>query len=570
MIIFKIFIPYSKYFKNYSFSGTMIQKGRAMTNKIIVIGLDGATFDIIDPLITRGKLPNIKKIFSEGVRSKLFSSVPPISAPAWVSFMTGKNPAKHGVLGFQTYNLSKYACYDHSIVTSNSYPKYTIMDILSKNDKRSIAFQIPLTYPVWKINGKMIAGYPTPDQTKAFCYPESFSEELGTLYEYKSDQIAAGSTQEKIDCYSNSLERISEKVEKLIRNEPFDLFIYVNNTTDWVQHKFWKHQYDIDQPEPYIDLFYEKLDTKIGNIINLMDDDTTLILMSDHGAGTRPTKFLNINHLLKEKGYLIPAQKKINLFTRTNKYWFEWIKEYFPIRYWSKANFSSKFREKIINTRVYKEQINWTETKAYRIPLAYPYTGININLKGRQQEGIVEPGSDFENIKNTLYTSLKEFADLHPDLIEKVYRQEEFYHGPYIDNTPDIIIEINHKYDSGSEIDHLITDIPPILLQTISGYHRPYGIFAAMGKNILKNKVIKDINIMDIAPTILYLLNLEIDSDMDGRIINNMFNPYYLENNPANYSQEIQSVSYLDGENTQVSSEEEEDMMNALYEMGYM
>ena len=545
-----------------------------MNSKVIVIGLDGATFDIIDPLIDKGQLPNISKIINKGVKARLMSSVPPISAPAWVSFMTGKNPGKHGILGFQFYNLHKYNCVEHGIISSKSYSHSTIFDLLSKYQKRSVAFQVPLTYPVWPIKGIMVAGYPTPDQTKAFTYPESLSNKIGQLYEYKSDQIAAGSIDEKLSIYTNGLDRVSACVENLLKKEPYDLFVYVNNIPDWVQHKFWKYQFNGHNSEnsDYIDQFYRQIDEKVGNILDLADDDTTIFLMSDHGAGARPDKFLNINFLLREKGYLTPTRSKISIITKTNKYWFEWIKEFFPIRYWTQAKFSSKFREMVCNTRVYKNNINWEKTRAYRVPLAYPYVGININLKDRQKYGIVSSGKEFNDLRYELYTYLKEFSDEHPQFIKSVYYQEDIYNGPHTFNTPDIVIEIAHEYDSGPEIDELITEIPKVLLQTISGYHRPHGIFAAMGKNILHSAEVKDFNITDLAPTILYSLDLPIDNNFDGQLLKEIFTDEYVKLHIPQYVDEdnfILAASENDSYIT-ISEQDESEIMASLHEMGYL
>ena len=538
-----------------------------MNNKIVVIGWDGATFDIINPLIKAGKMPNLQKIITNGFKRELYSSIPPISAPAWISFMTGRNPGKHGVLGFQTYNLSKYSCFNHGIVTSNSYEKNTVFDVAGKYNKRSIAFQVPLTYPVWPVNGIMVAGYPTPDQTKSFTFPSEIAEKIGNLYEYKSDQIAAGSLEEKIQIYSKSLERVSNSVEKLLKEEPFDLFVYVNNTIDCVQHKFWKYQFNDTDSNDYIDYFYIKMDEKLGRIMDIIDDDTTLIVLSDHGAGKRPEKFLNINFLLREQGFLTPRKNRVSILTKTNKYWFEWIKEFFPMRYWSKANFSSAFREKVINTRVYKDNINWNATKAYRVPLAYPFTGININLKDRQENGIVSPGNEFDSIKDSIYQYLSEFSSKNKHYIRTVYKQEDIYSGPNTHNTPDIIVELAHEYDSGSEIDELITEIPPILLNTISGYHRPAGILAASGKNIISDNSKTNVNIMDLAPTILYLMGLPVDQDIDGRIITEMIEPSYLAISPQIDSHKEEYLNYKEDK---LSEEDESKIMSALCEMGYM
>lgn len=541
-----------------------------MDNKVVVIGLDGATFDIIDPLIAEGKLPNLNRIFTKGVKARLHSSIPPISAPAWASFLTGKNPGKHGLLGFQFYNLKKYNCVDQAIVSSNSYEHSTILDILTENDKRSISFQVPVTYPAWPINGLMVAGYPTPDQTRAFTYPESYAKKLGKLYEDKSDQIASGEKENKIEKYKTGIHRVHKCIVGLIKEENYDFFVFVTNITDWVQHKYWKDQFEsTNGNHRYIDKIYEELDDKIGEILDAVNENTTVIVMSDHGAGKRPDKFFNINYLLRQKGFLTPTEDRVNIFTKTNKYWFEWIKEFFPMKYWTKAKFSSSFREKVLNTRVYKDNINWKQTKAYRVPLAYPYVGVNINVENRQEEGIIEPGIEFQETRQQVYELLKEYSISHPEHIANVSYQEEVYSGPHIENTPDIIVEINHNYDSGPEIDSLITAIPSVLLKTISGYHRPEGIFGAVGKNIDSKADTFDFNIVDVAPTSLYLLNTPIDSKMDGKILTDIIKPEYLECYKPEFNDD-NSLYSNDSDAQQLTEDEESEMMSSLYEMGYL
>lgn len=548
-----------------------------MNNKVVVIGLDGATFDIIDPLIAEGKLPNLSKIFNNGIKARLFSSIPPVSAPAWISFLTGQNPGKHGVLGFQYYNMSKYNCFEHSIVTSKQFAHNTIFDILTKYNKRSVAFQIPLTYPAWPINGLMVSGYPTPDQTKAFTYPEDLSEKIGALYEYKSDQIASGSPEEKVKIYSKGVDRVSQKVEKLLKNEDYDLFVYVNNITDWVQHKFWKYQFNSNGNgngngngnKNYIDYFYIKLDEKIGNILELINENTTLLLMSDHGAGKRPTKFLNINYILRSNNLLTPKKSRISIFTKTTKYWFEWVKEYFPMRYWTKAKFSDSFREMVMDTRVYKNNINWNNTKAYRVPLAYPYVGVNINLKNRQEQGIIED-KDFKAVKEHTFNTLKAYSERYPQYIKSVQYQEDIYEGENICNTPDIILELNENYDSGVEIDELTTEIPSILLKTISGYHKPHGIFGAYGKNIQHNPETQNYNIVDLAPTILYALDTPIDKNIDGKLLTGIFKKEFLNKNTPRYVCDLEERQENTKDDTNLSEKEEAEIMANLYEMGYL
>ena len=127
--------------------------------KVICIGLDGATFDLIRPWLSKGKLPNIGRIIKDGVWGELESVIPPVSAPAWTSFMTGKNPGKHGIFGFKK---EKQGTYEELFVNRKLIKSETLWKCLSDVGKKVIVINVPLTYPPEEINGYLMSGMDTP------------------------------------------------------------------------------------------------------------------------------------------------------------------------------------------------------------------------------------------------------------------------------------------------------------------------------------------------------------------------------------------------------------------------
>ena len=138
-------------------------------NKVVVIGLDGLTMDIVEPWALDGTLPNINHLLKTGTFGRLKSTHPPISAPAWASFMTGQNPGKHGLFDFQTLSEDRRYLLP---VNSSTIKSLTIWDIFNEHYKRVCAINIPMTYPPFKVNGAMVSGMFIPSIDSPFVYPE--------------------------------------------------------------------------------------------------------------------------------------------------------------------------------------------------------------------------------------------------------------------------------------------------------------------------------------------------------------------------------------------------------------
>ena len=548
-----------------------------MVSKIFIFGLDSATFDIIFPLIREGQLPNLARMMNEGCYGILQSTIPPHSAPAWITFMTGENPGKHGAYGFRTYDLTKYTAFDENLVNSSLFRGKTIFDYLSKLNKKVVAFTIPLTYPPWPINGVMVAGYPTPDERKAFTYPPEIGKELEPLTDLKIDRKLASSIETQIKSYRFENDQLTKGIIKLLKKDRFDLFAFVTGILDSAQHTLWRYRnpqdpfFDEEKHRKYghlIEDLYIMLDESLGKILEYLDEDTHIFIVSDHGAGPRPIKFFNTNFFLLKNGYLSlrnPVKRYINKKLRI---FAEWAKEHLPIRDWVKKKLSAGLKEKISGIRSEIGSIVWRKTKAYRIPFYYPYDGINLNVKGRQPEGIVDPNNEYETLRNEIIEKLSNLnGQFGEKIILEIYKKEEIYNGPFLDRAPDIIFRVNENYDLGPGFDSLIEDVPKSLLSGNSGYHRMEGIFIAKGPNIEKKGDIGKAEMLDIAPTVLYCMGLPIPKNMDGKVLD-IFTEEYKRKNKIQYTDHVIKIKAAETE--KVDIDEKKEIERALKGLGYL
>ena len=188
-------------------------------------------------MIAAGRLPTLAKLMSGGTRAALRSVVPALSAPAWVSFMTGTNPGRHGVYHFRTLEREGIGS---TLVGSWAYKGTTIFDRASAAGRRTLAFRVPMTYPAWPINGAMIAGFPTPDPRTTYSEPAELGERIGPLVEMNAMRSMVSSVKDQAANFDFYLRRSTDVIVDLLKQGQYDFFCYVNSVTDWIAHKFWR------------------------------------------------------------------------------------------------------------------------------------------------------------------------------------------------------------------------------------------------------------------------------------------------------------------------------------------
>jgi predicted AlkP superfamily phosphohydrolase/phosphomutase len=456
--------------------------------KVMVIGLDSATPELLfDKWLDR--LPNIRSLVQSGAYGPLRSCDPPITVPAWSSMMSSKNPGKLGIYGFR--NRADYSYDRLSIATSVAVKEDRVWDILSRSGKRPILIGVPQTYPPRPINGKMVTCFLTPDTTCQYTHPPEFKKEVEQVVgEYILDVENFRSEQK--DRILEQIYEMTRKRFKLARHqlhkEDWDFFMMVEMGVDRIHHAFWKYMDSTHrkyvQGNPYenaIFEYYQYVDREIGELLGLADRNTTVLVVSDHGA-KKMEGGICINEWLRANGYLKLSEDPRGV------------------------------------TPINKAKIDWSNTRAWGEG-GY-YSRIFLNVKEREPRGVIDP-DQYEAVRDELIKKIEGIPDEKGRPIgTKVHRPEQLY---TVTNAipPDLIVYFgNLSWRSvgsvGLETIHTFeNDTGPD-----DANHAEHGIFImSPASQKQSSSLLQGLQLMDIAPTILKVMDLPIPSDMEGHAI---------------------------------------------------
>jgi len=500
-------------------------------DKVLVVGLDGASPDLLFGLAESGALPTLNGIMQGGAYGTLQSTIPPITCPAWVSSITGVNIGKHGIHDFfLSVDINKKRI---DFANSNKIKAKTIWNMLSLADKKIVVLNFPVSYPPQEINGAMVSGVLTPSLRSNFTYPRDLKDELLELG-YEID-VADTNLDEILAFKSDKirfLSRIREIVEKrlmatkyLMKQLEWDLFIVVFVAPDRIQHLYWRYidpnhiAYDAEKAKaiyPRILECYVEVDRAIGSLIKLAGKNTKLIVYSDHGF--RPlNKTLFTNNLLLQKGFIkLKRHKRISVtpnqesFVKAiSKLHLEGVVAKLPSR------MKRKMRPLLSPSRDFLGifDIEPNETKAFQ----FGYGFIRINEEALSSE------EEYERTRSVIVRLFNEH--LPKALSIRAYKKEDLYNGPRLKDLPDITLMPEKDVTPRQLIttrNSLIMnyneaiDVPSLMW---NGDHSLFGVILMRGSKIGKNCLIRGANIMDVAPTILQLMNEPVPRYMDGRVI---------------------------------------------------
>jgi len=490
--------------------------------KVLVIGLDGATWDLIDPWMKAGHLPTFKQFVDRGTRGHLKSTIPAHTGPAWTTAFTGVNPGKHNVYGFFTIKD-----YEMKIVLSSDRKAKPIWSMLSEKGFKVNVINAMCFYPPDEVNGFMVGGMPGMlDKLPNIAYPAELQKRLNEI-DYK---VEIGFVKEKI------LDRVFEVIEKrkeitleLSQKIDWDLNIVVFIATDRVQHSFWNidvdknsvKEFESDSENKNLILnTYKKLDSVLMELTEKIGKDANTIIISDHGFG-RIRKSIYLNNWLESRGLLKRMDVtednpvKRNSILRSIKSMARGLGKILLPRKTEKIMAERKLQR--LMDRRKKDNIDWKNTKIRALPEGF----LEINLIGRQPKGLIESGQQLEELKNQIKNELSNLKDPEngEKVVNQVFTREELYHGPYVKNAPDMWVKPREGYVFSPGFGKNMFEILP----RITGSHRDYGIFLAFGPDIKKNSEIKDLSLLDISPTILHLLEIPIPMEMDGQVLTGIY-----------------------------------------------
>lgn len=510
-----------------------------MGAKVLVIGLDGATPELLERWTAEGKLPHLGGMIAQGVYGTLRSTYPPISPAAWTSFATGMNPGKHGTYDFRDYDPRRYGCFADTIVDSRPMIGRTIWDRVGASGRKVGVVTVPVTYPAWRVNGFMVSGYPTPDAAKSFTYPPDLGGRIPPLTEDSSFFKSAAQSAVLDELIRVTRLRTEVSLDEL-RKDDYALFVMVIGATDRAHHDWWKHidpthpAYDPAEAERYGDYIlrvYQCADECIGQFLASADEDTTVIIMSDHGGMAHPRSYFNTNAWLATLGLLAPVGRNerpqralMSMVKRQYKArvrslpYLERVYRKLPARL---KRFATEFDSRaMMNT----DAVDWSQTRAYRFPMYPPVEGVEINVIGRQPSGCVQPGDEYEALRTRILEEARSLRDPQTGepVVVEAYRREELYSGEYIETAPDLILVTRDCYKGGTGLDRLVDPVPLEVLAKLSGVHRMDGILVAQGPRVRSHTTLEGARIIDVAPTILTLLDMDVPSEMDGKVLTDL------------------------------------------------
>ena len=550
-------------------------------SRVLVIGIDGATFDLVRPWAEAGDLPNLARLMAEGVHGPLESTLPPVTAPAWTTFATGKNPGKHGVFDFIRPMGGQF-----ELVNATSIRTPTLWQILSEAGRQVGVMNVPVTYPPAPVNGFIISGMLSP-VSGAFTYPADLLDcYAGQMKPYRIAphvQYKQGNEAEFAADLLDLVERRGEYALRLMTDYPYDFLMFHFQATDIMQHAFWKF-IDPTHPRyapqaaarfgPALRQVYQRIDGFIGQMLNRITDGTTVIVMSDHGFG--PLHYVvNMNLFLLDKGLL---QLKRGAWTRLKTGLFR--AGLTPASIWhliertGLQNYvwqvSKSTRNKVVGKFLSFDDVDWSRTLAYSIG----HVGqIYVNLKGREPEGIVEPGAEYKAVRRRVTEALSDLR--HPEtgqpLVDKIVPSDHVVHGPYDQRSPDLHVVLDGYRTIVFPLFATDSRIVTRQIRGDSGCHRLHGIFVAWGPEIKAGKTVDETHIMDLTPTILHLMGLPVPDDIDGHVLTDALTTSHpVKRRPAGPSAALRTSPAGDEAETNLSAEETAEVEDRLRALGYL
>ena len=452
--------------------------------KICVLGLDCAAPEVI---LGDERLVNIRRLMDLGFYGQLESVVPPITVPAWMCLSTSQDPGSLGVYGFR--NRVDHSYERLGFANSASIKTLAIWDHLAREGKKSIVMGVPPNYPPRKVNGISIGCFLTPDTEKdEFTYPANLKQKIKELVGTYPVDVKNFRTDRK-DWLRDEIFAMSRKqwqiVRWLLKEQEWDYFHFVDIGLDRVHHGFWnyfdkKHvQYQPGNPyENVIPDYYRWLDEQIGEVVQLLDDDTVLLLVSDHGAQRLDGGFA-VNQWLIDQGLLVldePPQGIVEF----NKLKVNWSKT----RVWSEGGY---------------------------------YARVFFNVQGREPQGVI-PAAEYESFRDEMKEKFEALEDNKGrPLNSLVFRPDELYRN--VRNVaPDLVVHFGGLlWRSIGTVGHPALHVQENDTGPDACNHAQFGMFLLISPNCPVSGEYQGAHLLDIAPTLLDLAGYEIPESMQGR-----------------------------------------------------
>ncbi len=503
---------------------------------LLVIGLDGATLDLVAPWVAAGALPHLGALMARGAWARLRSTLPPATFPAWTSLVTGTNPGRHGVLDFTERVPGSYRL---RLVNRTHRRVPALWNYLAAAGRRAAVITVPATYPPEPIEGVMVSGWDSPLATAidgSFVHPRGFYAEVRRLVgrlpfaDFQEVAPGAGWHARALARLLDGIERRTRLATALLRRERWDALMVVFGESDTVAHHFWRF-HDPGSPRhessPHADAIrrvYAALDAAVGALLAAAPAEAAVAVVSDHGAGGAGDRVVHLNRRLAEVGLLAfrsdAGGRAIGLVRGAA------LRAVPPRAQGALVRRVPGLAGRIEGRHRYGA-VDWRRTAAFSDELDY-HPSVWINLRGREPEGTVAPGA-YEPTRERVAAALLDWRDERGErVIARVWRREELYHGPCVDRAPDLLLELAEP--GGYRPSCLPSGGPGPALRRLApaergggkgagmnGSHRRDGLLVLAGTGVRAAGELPAAEITDVLPTLLALAGLQVPADLDGR-----------------------------------------------------
>lgn len=451
--------------------------------KMLVLGFDGASPILIDRWI--GDLPTFKMFRNRGILGQTIPPTPAQTPVAWTTFMTGNNPGSHGIFSFA---IRKKGTYERIIVRPNMVRSKTLWKIISEKGKKVGVINVPMS-DVEDVKGFIVSGFLAKDEGTP--YPKAIREKI--RQRFGIDKIVGDLEVETLENVESNPDMFFERVNQitddmadiclyLLEEEKCDLFTTVFMAMDRIQHFFWKNidenhpRYEKNEYSTHVKEIYVKADKIISRFVKSVEEDTIVMVLSDHGFCPVHDEVF-VNNYLEELGIL----------------------------------------------RVKDGNIDLENSRA----VSYGYGDIWLNVKGREPHGKIQPGIEYESAREEIIDGLKKVEIDGKKPFKDVKKREDVYWGSCLDEAPDLMGIFNVGWQAArrpeivrkSESKRYVNDNPR-WSGGHDGTHDPNdvpGILAMLGSRVQRKDV--RANLWDLAPTILDAMGIPASSSMDGKTL---------------------------------------------------
>lgn len=493
----------------------------------MLLGLDGATLDLLLPWAQQGLLPHLASLLERGACGPLRSTIPPITPCAWTTMMTGTNPGRHGVFDFI---LPKTGTYGRRITTAADRKRQPVWLLANQRGLTCGVVNVPTTYPPDDIQGYMLSGMMgAPAYKPDVVRPESlFAELQEAVGGFPMDPVSKTSHGYSLAALDAQTANREAAFTYLLQTHPTDVFIGVVNYVDHIEHFFFGDP-ALDSEGRHVDdmllYAYQAADRLLGALLEHCGPETHVLVTSDHGAGPLQA-YLNMDRLLVDCGLLRFKSRQAEsgeggLLRKLAHCTPDWLRARLPK--------SLRRRGMEIMRREYEGEVDWQQTKVFRRSTSF---GLDLNLQGREPEGTIAP-DQYEAARDDVIATLLQALEQYPQVGPvRFYKREELYTGEQVPLAPDIIVapaeyavEITASPHPDASVALSLEDMTRLNApkRYKIGSHRMDGVFIAAGPSVTPGATLHDAQLADVTPTLLKLAGVDVPEGLDGRVLEEIF-----------------------------------------------